>query len=121
MTPGYTYRVATCEVLDGDTVRLVVDLGLEVSIRDTFRLAGIDTPEKRGPQAVAAAAATARLKELCQRVPLTVRTEKTKAGEAREKFGRYLAHLFPTGSLESVNEILIQEGHAKPYFGGKKA
>ena len=120
MKPGYTYRVATCEVLDGDTVRLVLDLGLDVSVRDTFRLAGIDTPEKRGPQAAASALATARLKELCQRVPLTVQTEKTKAGESREKYGRYLAHIFPAGSSESVNERLILEGHAKPYAGGKK-
>lgn len=116
----YLYRVSHCEVLDGDTVRLDIELGLGCSYRDTFRIAGIDTPEKRGAEAVKAAAATGRLKELCLLPEISVRTIKTKSGDAREKYGRYLAELFSSELTESFGETLIKEGHAIPYFGGKK-
>jgi endonuclease YncB( thermonuclease family) len=49
MTPAWTYRIAAVvKVHDGDTVTLKIDLGFDICLTGTFRLAGIDTPELRG-------------------------------------------------------------------------
>ncbi|MFH0984383.1 MAG: DUF1016 N-terminal domain-containing protein [Candidatus Omnitrophota bacterium] len=50
----YTYRASIIEVLDGDTVKAVVDLGFGVRSVQTLRLRGIDAPEmvsKEGKEA----------------------------------------------------------------------
>lgn len=119
-TPIFSYRVLECEVLDGDTVRAVIDLGLEVRTRGIFRLAGIDTPEKnRIATKAAALAAKARLQELVTAAgaALVIRTQK---GDPKEKFGRWLCWLGREGDPVSFNDRLVAEGHAKPYFGGAK-
>ena len=40
--------------------------------------------------------------------------------EGKGKFGRILGYLFTEGSNVMYNEILVAEGHARPYFGGSK-
>ena len=41
----------------------------------------------------------------------------------RGKFGRILGvlHVDATGEKTSINDMLVEEGHAKQYFGGTKA
>ena len=46
----------------------------------------------------------------------TVLLKTTKDG--RGKFGRILGEIFAEG--QSVNKLLVEEGHAVEYFGGKK-
>ena len=41
----YTYKARLSRVIDGDTVELNVDLGMSVSVKETFRLYGINAPE----------------------------------------------------------------------------
>lgn len=42
----YDYRVLKVErVIDGDTVDVVLDLGFNVSLKQRFRILGINTPE----------------------------------------------------------------------------
>ena len=43
----YTYAARLVRVVDGDTVDLDIDLGFHITVRERFRLAGIDTPELR--------------------------------------------------------------------------
>jgi micrococcal nuclease len=57
----FEYRAKLVRCVDGDTVELDVDLGFKVTMREKFRLTGIDTPEKNSKVAaerVAAHAAT---------------------------------------------------------------
>lgn len=122
MKPLFTYRASSARALDGDTVHLAIDLGFDVSITITVRLAGIDAPEKRTLKTRTAALATqARLTQLIERAlgakTLVVRTEK---GDPKEKYGRYLAWLFNEGEQTSFNDTLVSEGLAKPYDGGKR-
>ena len=41
-----------------------------------------------------------------------------------DKYGRILGNIYPIDAIigkdESINNIMVKEGHGKPYFGGKK-
>lgn len=108
------------KVTDGDTLVANIDLGFSVVLENSkVRLYGINTPESRTRNAeekVAGLAAKDRLAALVQGssgVELCVNRKKP-----RGKFGRVLAIVFVDG--ENVNQKLIDEGHAVPYFGGKR-
>jgi endonuclease YncB( thermonuclease family) len=45
---------------------------------------------------------------------LTIRTQLDKSG----KYGRVLGEVFMKNV--SINDRLVEEGHATPYFGGKR-
>ena len=62
-------------------------------------------------------AAKDRVKELCP-VGSSITLKTTKDG--RGKFGRILGEIFVPGVVLSVSKLLIEEGHAVEYFGGKK-
>ena len=111
----YEYSAKLVRVVDGDTVDLEVDLGFSITVRDRFRLDGIDTPE-RGQKGFQKAKTF--LTRLLKDKELVVRTAK-----AKEKYGRYLAEIFVefAGPIDtSVNAILVAKKLAVPYDGGKK-
>jgi len=117
----YVYKCKVTRVVDGDTVDVVLDLGFSIEYRDRVRLMAIDTPESRTRNKVEkklGLASKARLKELCQyyKGNLVLRTSK----EGKGKFGRILGSLFPIDGDQSLNEQLVEEGHARPYYGGSK-
>lgn len=107
----YEYKAAVERWVDGDTVELTVDLGFHMTMRDHFRLLGIDTPERGRP---GAAEAKARSNELAP-VDTLVTIVTTKA----DKYGRWLADVI-NGAGENVSGVLLAEKLAKPYFGGTK-
>ena len=118
----YEYKCKVTRVVDGDTCDVVLDLGFSIEYRDRVRLMAIDTPESRTRNKVEkklGLASKARLKELCtqHKGNLVLRTSK----EGKGKFGRILGSLFLFGSEVSLNEMLIAEGHARPYYGGSKS
>ena len=132
MTPNYVYRCVVTRVVDGDTVDVEIDLGFNMRYKDRVRMMGIDTPESRTRNKVEkklGKASKARLKELIignffsnnkgtsmgtKKQPIYLKTSK----EGKGKFGRILGTLWKDGY--SINDILIAEGHARPYFGGSK-
>lgn len=102
------------KVYDGDTITVVAKLKLDGSpyYKFSVRLNGIDTPEMRGPDRDKAVLARDALSSLV--LHKIVRLENVKT----EKYGRLLADIYVDEI--HVNSWLIQEGYAKPYFGGKK-
>jgi micrococcal nuclease len=119
----YTYRATVLQVVDGDTVDLSVSLGFDVSHRARFRLTGIDAPESYGPNASDAGRAAKQQLADTLRVGSTVVVKTTK--DRREKYGRFLAEVFlvtADGSpMEiSVNQMMVDAGHATPYAGGSR-
>ncbi len=105
----YEYRVKWVEVVDGDTLRTQLDLGLDVGIKLTLRLYGLNAPELRTTEGQAA---KAFLLDLLDRdEPLRIRTIKDR----REKYGRYLAILFYASETTTINDQLLEAGHAVPY------
>ena len=110
---------------DGDTVWFEVDLGFRTSVKVEFRLHGIDTPERFTPEGKLA---TQYVKDwllghVGPKGQVLIRTEVApKTGdEDQEKYGRYLCEIFSWGEWpRSLNQELLEQGLAKPYFGGKK-
>ena len=114
----HEYNAIVRRVVDGDTMDVTLDLGFDILYNNRIRLHGIDTPESRTrdlEEKKLGLAAKDRVKELCP-VGSTVTVKTTKDG--RGKFGRILGEIF-VGDV-SVNKLLVEEGHAVEYFGGKK-
>jgi endonuclease YncB( thermonuclease family) len=110
----FAYYAEIVRWVDGDTVDCRVDLGFKIYTRNRFRLEKIDAWESRGSERELGKLATARAQELApvgSRVLLTT----AKAG----KYGRWLAMIYPLDengvALQSVNDTLVEEGHAVPY------
>ena len=103
------------QVVDGDTIK--VD-------GTTYRLLGYDTPETR----FAKCDAERRLGDLARlrlQGILSDYSWRIEPVETKDKYGRVLAHLYvdvEEDVLElDVSEILIGEGYARPYDGGRRA
>ena len=118
----FEYYAKLKRVVDGDTVDVNIDLGFDIWHEARVRMMGIDTPEKRTKnkaEKVLGLASTARLKELLKGKKIKIVTSK----EGKGKFGRVLADVYAIdkeGNEINCNKQLIEEGHARPYFGGKK-
>lgn len=108
---AYEYKAQVVRWIDGDTVELDVDLGFRLRFRDHFRLDGIDTPERGRAGALTAMVRAVQLAPVGSDV--LVQTSKS------DKYGRYLAAIWPEVG-PPINITLVNEGHAVPYYGGKK-
>ena len=119
----YEYRVKVLRVVDGDTVDVDIDLGFGVVLSDErVRIMGIDTPESRTRdkvEKVFGLASKNRLKSLIGKTAI-LKTQINKDGEdMKGKFGRVLGD-FVTEDGRMATDVLIEEGHCVPYFGGSK-
>lgn len=118
----YEYRARVAYIHDADTVRLDVDLGFGIwTARQPFRLIGIDAPE------LGTAEGRAARDWLRALLPVGTEVIAITVKDRGDKYGRYLADLYrrpedaePGMSLLSINEQLINAGHARPYDGGPR-
>ncbi len=124
----YEYKTKVVKIVDGDTVDVDIDLGFGIWLyNERVRIMGIDTPESRTRDKVEkkfGLAAKNRLKSLLGKNPV-LKTQISKKGEdMRGKFGRVLGdfdvYCAKTDAWRPATKILVEEGHAVPYFGGSK-
>lgn len=105
----HSFAPSSYRVIDGDTI--------QGSDGVKYRLLGYDTPETYQARCVEELArgnrATARLKELLRSGDVRL----IESGSL-DRYGRSLAHLTVNGS--DVGQILINEGLARPYNGGRR-
>ena len=118
----YTYFVREItNVVDGDTVDVLIDLGFDILFASRVRLAGIDTPESRtsdkAEKALGLEAKDYLKKQLKDAKSIVIRTEKM---DSSEKYGRILGWLYVNGESESVNNKMINDGYAWGYLGETK-
>lgn len=105
----YVYDAELLRVVDGDTIDVMIDFGMELYKKERLRLFGINAPElRRGTQEQKEAGRLAKqwLEGVLVGSPLVIKTHKDKKG----KFGRYLAEIFVAG--KNVNELMVAKGHA---------
>lgn len=108
----YQYRATIVRIIDGDTVEAEIDLGFDVHVRQTLRLAGINAPEPKGRTREQGDDATIHLANLIEDGGrITVHTEQDKRGS----FGRYLATLWGERGVTSINQQMVDDGHAVKY------
>ena len=108
----FTYSAVVERVIDGDTLKVRLDLGFETFTRQTLRLRGIDAPEmdtKKGQEAKAFAQSYVK-----EAQTIIVRSSRS------DKYDRYLADVFiPTGQAPDaakdifLNNLLLEQGRAK--------
>ncbi len=131
ITPNYTFNAKLIRVVDGDTVWAHVDLGFDIWKKVNVRLHGIDAPETR----------TRDLEEKKQGLKTKERlielleesnNEFVIVSKEVDKYGRALGELYTkyhdvhvseneTRPISiSLNQVLINEGLADPYNGGKR-
>jgi micrococcal nuclease len=118
----YEYFVKEVKnVVDGDTIDVVIDLGFDILFASRVRLAGIDTPESRTTnkaEKVLGLEAKEYLKKyLKDAKSVVIRTEKM---DSSEKYGRILGWVYVNGESESVNNKMINDGYAWGYLGETK-
>jgi micrococcal nuclease len=118
----YEYFVKEVKnVVDGDTIDVIIDLGFDILFASRVRLAGIDTPESRttdkAEKALGLEAKEYLKKHLKDAKSVVIRTEKM---DSSEKYGRILGWVYVNGESESVNNKMINDGYAWGYLGETK-
>ncbi len=111
--PEYIYNATVENVVDGDTIDCLVDLGFNTTNRIRFRIkddeAYFDTPETWRPKTEAeeahGEAAKARAKELLEGKKVVLRSAK------KGKY-RYVAEVFMEDG-SSYTDLMIAEGFQK--------
>ena len=115
---GYSCKLD--RVVDGDTCDAMIDLGFKTWVKKRIRFKGVDCWESRTrdldekKKGLAAKAYTKELLENSDEGKFVLKSY------GLGKYGRVLADLFVKGHEQSVNQLLIENGHAYEYEGGKK-
>ena len=115
----YEYKAKLDRVVDGDTVDAMIDLGMTVWIKKRIRFHGVDTWESRTrnkEEKKKGLLAKARTKELLSEDSGNFVLRSMGLG----MYGRVLGILQVEGHERTVNQTLIDEGHAYTYHGEKK-
>lgn len=98
------FRAKVVEMIDGDTVELLVDRGFRTYQVERIRIHGINAPEAKGSTSSAAAKTT---NWLMDQIPLGTEILIHSTGEdPREGFGRWLAQIW---KVVTLNEALDHE------------
>jgi micrococcal nuclease len=116
----YEYRCKVVRVVDGDTVDVDIDLGFGVWLKkQRVRMMGIDTPESR-TRDLEEKFYGKESKYFLQDLIQSVEDEVKLISHEKGKFGRILGEIFIEGEEKSVNQLMIDNHHAVPYYGGNK-
>ncbi len=130
----YQYYVRKVEnVVDGDTIDVLIDLGFDILFSSRVRLAGIDTPESRTKDLKEKAlgleskeylkkALGLESKEYLKKAIKAAKTVviKTEKMDSSEKYGRILGWVYINGDTVSLNDMMINDGYAWGYLGDTK-
>jgi len=116
----FCYNASVVRIVDGDTIRLDIDLGFDIVLRNqSVRLYKVDTPECR-TRDLKEKAAGLLAKEVVQNLiaigeRVFIRTKLDTKG----KFGRLLGTIVTTDNI-NINEHLIDNNYAVEYYGQSK-
>jgi micrococcal nuclease len=118
----YEYYVRKVEnVVDGDTIDVLIDLGFDILFASRVRLAGIDTPESRTKdlkeKALGLESKEYLKKHLKDAKSVVIKTEKMNSSE---KYGRILGWIYVNDDTVSLNDMMINDGYAWGYLGDTK-
>jgi micrococcal nuclease len=109
----FEYSATVLSIIDGDTLKLEVDLGFNIRVRERFRLARVNAPELMSIDGMKAK--TFVTLQLSKAVAVKISSEKPR----QEKYGRWLCELyFQTADSgdhwQSLNQLLLDTHHAVP-------
>ena len=102
--------ITVARIIDGDTIQF----GWLIS--DTARLWGVNAPEVHGPTKEAGLAATNHLRKLILDAGPILRVKI----HGRDKYGRALLELLDPARGRTLNQAMLDAGHATPYLQDRK-
>jgi micrococcal nuclease len=118
----FWYGATVLDVIDGDTVDLMIDLGFNIHHKIRVRLYGVNTPESRTKDL--------KEKELGLKAKQFTKDWLTNhkwvfvntIPDKNDKYGRVLAKIYSSDNIEDqktacLNIDIIQSGNAREYFG----
>lgn len=110
----FTYRGLVEKVIDGDTLKVLIDLGFDQWTRQVLRLRGLNCPEIQTPEGLAAR----RFVESRLRAAAPVILQSSRS----DKYDRYLADIFlpaaktaDAGPGDYLNNLLLENRLAVNY------
>ena len=107
-------------VVDGDTCEAFIDLGFDTYVKKRIRFYGVDTWESRTrnlEEKKKGLAAKAYVEDLLKN---SDDGKFSIISHGVGKYGRVLGEIFVKGYDTSVNQLLMENGHAYQYHGEKK-
>ena len=121
----YEYKIKEItHFVDGDTFDCMIDLGFDILHKIRVRMYGMNTPESRTrdlDEKKRGLESKDKLVEMLTEDHLDFKLIlKTKE---KGKFGRWLGIVlkrYKDDTEIDVNQLMIEEGYAVPYFGGKR-
>ena len=113
----YIYKAKCLRVVDGDTIDAQIDLGFDTHKVIRIRLVGVNAAESRTRDLEEKAKGLAA-KQFVIDILKKHKNEFILHSQGVGKYGRCLGEIF-LGDV-NLNELLITEGHAVEYFGGKR-
>lgn len=113
----YKYKAQLTRVVDGDTIDCVIDMGFKITTDQRIRLSKINTPETyRRKKDSDEYKAGMKAKEYVEKRlaennnQFVIETEKNPG-----VYGRYLGTFWLDDSETSLNDELLEKGHAVLY------
>jgi micrococcal nuclease len=122
MSDRFWYGATFLNVVDGDTVDLMIDLGFNIHHKIRVRLYGVNTPESRttnkSEKELGIKAKEYTHDWLANHKWVFVNTIPDK----NDKYGRILARIYSSDKVDDVttaclNTDIVQAGYAREYFG----
>jgi len=108
----YHYKATILEIIDGDTVKIMLDLGMRLYAKTYCRLADINAPELSSNDAAIKASAEKSKKHLSKL--LKVNSVVFIDSKRLDKYGRSLA-VITTEAGVNINEEMLKSGNAVKY------
>jgi micrococcal nuclease len=113
----YIYNAKCERVVDGDTIDATIDLGFDTWKRIRIRLVGINAPESRTRDLEEKALGLAA-KDYVINILKEHDNNFILHSQGVGKYGRCLGNIFLGDT--NLNDLLVSEGHANEYSGGKR-
>ena len=111
----YANKTRFLRSIDGDTVEMMIDLGLNCFRKEIIRLARIDAPELKAVDPAEHKRAV-EAKEYVQTWCLSRDGYWQVETLQKDPYGRWVGEVYY--QTENLSDELLKSGHAKPY-GGK--
>ena len=118
----FWYGATVLNVIDGDTIDLMIDLGFSIHHKIRVRLYGVNTPESRtkdlAEKEMGLKAKSFTKDWLTNHQWVFVNTIPDK----NDKYGRVLARIYSSDEIDNpstacLNKDIIQSGYAREYYG----
>ena len=111
----YTYKATVDKVVDGDTLKVTIDLGFTVLWKSSCRFYGVNTPELKSKDAEQKARALAARKFVSDTLPQG--SEILIHSRELDKYGRPLVDIFyGEGYANHLNQKLIDNKFAVAFM-----